>query len=362
MARRELLQLAAKYDPLKSKIAGYYLSEKLDGTRCFWDGGLTRGMETQFIPWANTINPKNGHPKTKIKPYSTGLWSRYGNPIIAPDSFLDQLPPWPIDGELWAGRGNFQLARSICAGDTPDPRFGLIKYAVYGSPPIDAFIQEGQIKNTNFVANFEFETLSNFVFECACETEGFQSLDITATFEDELLTLNEQLLDEVVYLHPQKRLPEDEAAAKEMVEAELAKIVEKGGEGVIIRAPHSTWTPKRTKAVLKYKPFFDTEVMITGFTSGRKTDAGSKHLGRIGALITEYNGKRLEVAGLTDAERAFTSSVESKHAAANPGMDMPPHFQGEHFKVGQTITVKYRELTDDGLLKECRYWRKRDEE
>ncbi len=44
MPRRELLQLAHTYKPDKHKIAGWYISEKLDGTRCFWDGGLTSGL------------------------------------------------------------------------------------------------------------------------------------------------------------------------------------------------------------------------------------------------------------------------------------------------------------------------------
>ena len=49
MTRREFLQLAKSYNPEKNKIAGWYLSEKLDGTRCFWDGGITRGMDIATI-------------------------------------------------------------------------------------------------------------------------------------------------------------------------------------------------------------------------------------------------------------------------------------------------------------------------
>ena len=121
--RREFLQLADHYDPHKHDVAGWFVSEKLDGTRCFWDGGLTRGLPTEQVPWASIIDPKTGEKKAKIKPVATGLWSRYGNPIMAPDWWLNQLPACPLDGELWAGRGKFQLCRSICGGDTPDERF-----------------------------------------------------------------------------------------------------------------------------------------------------------------------------------------------------------------------------------------------
>ena len=49
-------------------------------------------------------------------------------------------------------------------------------------------------------------------------------------------------------------------------------------------------------------------------------------------------------------------------AAEKPGQDMPSFFQGKCFKVGQTVTFKYRELSDDGIPKEARYWRRRDVE
>ena len=58
--RREFLQLADRYDPRKHDVAGWFVSEKLDGTRCFWDGGLTRGLPTEQVPWASIIDPKTG--------------------------------------------------------------------------------------------------------------------------------------------------------------------------------------------------------------------------------------------------------------------------------------------------------------
>ena len=71
MAKREFLQLADHYDPAKHNVAGWFISEKLDGTRCFWDGGLSRGLPTDSIPWASIIDPKTG----KRKPRSS-LWPR----------------------------------------------------------------------------------------------------------------------------------------------------------------------------------------------------------------------------------------------------------------------------------------------
>jgi hypothetical protein len=47
-----------------------------------------------------------------------------------------------------------------------------------------------------------------------------------------------------------------------------------------------------------------------------------------------------------------------QHAYENPGQDMPGHFEGKHFKIGDTIEFRYRELSDDGIPKEARFVRK----
>jgi DNA ligase-1 len=361
--RREFLQLADTYNPKKHKIAGFYISEKLDGTRCFWDGGLTRGMRTEDVPWASVIDPKTGERKAKIKPVSTGLWSRYGNPIVAPDSFLNALPACFLDGELWAGRGKYQLCRSICGGDTPDPRFNKITYAVYSTPAFPHIFQSGEIKNANMVLSVSQQEIEKFVRRREKEFGGdFGWVREGSNFDEELLFLRGAIetQNDAVFLHQQVKLPGDEAAAREAANEYLNKVLDRGGEGCVIRDPNAVWFPKRHKGLLKFKPYEDAEGTVVGFTSGRKTDKGSKLLGKIGALILDFNGKRLELAGLTDEEREFLNLSMSQSAAENPGKDMPAFFQGRYFKVGQTVTFKFRELTDDGIPKEARYWRRRE--
>ena len=362
MARREFLQLADTYNPDKHKIAGYLVSEKLDGTRCFWDGGITRGIPTDQVPWASTTDPKTGQRKSKVKPTSTGLWSRYGNPIMAPDDFLNALPACPLDGELWAGRGNFQLCRSICGGDEPDSRFHRISYAVYSAPAIPYVFSSGEIKNTNMVCTLVFEEIEKWLKSRMFP--GYGWVNTPATFNDELMFLREYLeaQNDRVFVHQQLRLPEDEEAARASVNEFLQKVLDQGGEGCVIRNPMSSWTPKRHRGLLKYKPFNDAEATIVGFTSGRETDKGSRLLGKIGALIVDYQGKRLELAGLTDGEREFGDSMAREWAINNPGVDAPYWVEGKHFKKGQVVSFKYREHSDDGVPKEARYWRRRDVE
>lgn len=365
MARREFLQLAKKFNPEKSKIAGWMLSEKLDGSRCFWDGGISRGMPTKDVPYSSLINPKTGELKTKVKPIATGLWSRYGNPIMAPDWFLDKLPAIPLDGELWAGRGNFQTCRSIVAGDEPDPRFDQIHYAVYSMPGARVWMP-GEIKNSNFHRIIDtdcFESIRrNTIHGPFLKPEAFHS---QLTFEQELEILNNFLPDDPeasCYVHKQTKLPDSEIAARAALDSFMDGVMERGGEGVIIRDPKALWISKRVNSLLKYKPIDDDEGTLVGFTSGRKTDKGSKHLGKIGALILNYNGKRLELSGLTDEEREFVTDVDRYYAKEHPGEDMPADIRSIMFQLGQQITFKYRELSDDGIPKEARYWRKRDVE
>ena len=371
--RREFLQLAEPFKPEKRdrkgdyafRVAGKFISEKLDGTRCFWDGGLSRGWPTEQVPWASITDPKTGNKKGKIKPVATGLWSRYGNPIMAPDWFLNSLPCCPLDGELWAGRGNFQLCRSICGGDEPDPRFKQIKYAVYSCPPITAVFGTGEIKNTNMVCNLHWPSNELWIKDRMEEFEGdFRFLNPGSTFADELKFLADAIetQSDYCFLHKQTKLPADEVAARAAVEMHLDAALAQGGEGVVMRDPNAEWLPKRHAGILKFKPFEDAEGRVIGFTSGRETLKGSRLQGMIGALIVDYNGKRLELSGLTDAERKFQTGEMSVYAAEHPGVDMPEHFQGQVFRKGQNVTFIYRELTDDKVPKEARYFRPREVE
>lgn len=82
---------------------GYWLSEKLDGVRGYWDGHqlLTRG----------------------------------GTVINAPAWFTASWPAHPLDGELWAGRGKFQEAVSTVRSQTPDDEaWRRMRYMLFDLP------------------------------------------------------------------------------------------------------------------------------------------------------------------------------------------------------------------------------------
>ena len=357
--RREFLQLADTFKPAKHGLAGMYLSEKLDGTRCLWDGGVSRGKPTDTIPWANLTDPKTGLRKKKIKPVASGLWSRYGNPIMAPEEFLNKLPPFPLDGELWAGRGNFQICRSICAGDKPDARFNKqIEYAVYSSPSVDALFVAGEIKNNNFHKAIDHEACVKFWIE-NCLDLNWAGVTPGSTFAEELAYLQAALETQSnVYLHKQILLEGSEARAQGLLVGFLDGILIQGGEGVILRDPNSVWKPKRHRGIIKHKPFEDSEGKVIGYVAGKEGKQGNV-LGKIGAVIVKWEDKTFEIgSGFTFDEREFELDAYRAWAAAHPGEDCPLYIDGKVVKCGDIITFKYRELTDDGIPKEARYWRK----
>lgn len=84
-------------------LADYWVSEKYDGVRGYWDGAqlITRG----------------------------------GRRIAAPDWFTAGWPRVALDGELWAGRGRFEQAQSTVARDTPDDdAWRGMRYMVFDLP------------------------------------------------------------------------------------------------------------------------------------------------------------------------------------------------------------------------------------
>lgn len=94
-------------------LSGWWMSEKLDGVRAYWDG-------RQFI-------------------------SRQGNVYQAPDWFIEDLPTdVHLDGELWLSRKGFQRAVSIVRRQDKSEHWKEITYLVFDAPLVDAAF-EGRV-------------------------------------------------------------------------------------------------------------------------------------------------------------------------------------------------------------------------
>jgi len=83
-------------------VTGWWLSEKLDGVRAYWDG-------TQFL-------------------------SRQGNRYHAPEWFVESLPRKPLDGELWIGRGEFQRTVSIVRRQDQSEHWKDVSFLIFDAP------------------------------------------------------------------------------------------------------------------------------------------------------------------------------------------------------------------------------------
>jgi len=352
MAKREFLMQAHKVKSL-STLKGYLLSEKLDGMRCFWDGGISRGLPATTVPWANTTKDS----RLKDTRHATGLWSRYMKPIHAPEAWLDKMPSFPLDGELWAGRGGFQQVMSACKKLTPvDSEWDKIMYMIFESPPLDVIFSTGHVKHTQCNVVIDGRAM-DFVLRQRPK-EIITRITPFCSVYDSLVTHTP--VNGTLCVMPQVPVT-DEAMIEKMMESVLAS----GGEGLMFRDPMSYWMPQRSHSLLKYKPFSDAEGIVVGYVGGRATDLGSKLLGKMGALILDFEGKRLELSGFTDDERGLAwidlghkVSAETAAKQMYAGVELPENMQAYNFPRGSTVTFKYRELSDTGIPKEARYWRK----
>jgi ATP-dependent DNA ligase len=90
-------------------VQGWFMSEKLDGMRAYWDGN-------QF-------------------------WSKNANVINVPESFK-ALPPFPLDGELWGGYEESDLTiyllKQNCGKKKINIDWTKIKFCVFDAPHVVA--------------------------------------------------------------------------------------------------------------------------------------------------------------------------------------------------------------------------------
>ena len=226
------------------------------------------------------------------------------------------------------------------------------------------FTMPGEIKNANLVLTVG-EDIRKWVID-RCKKLKVNALVSPLTFRQELEHLNKIVnTTDNLMVHKQTQLMHDEDAAILQVDSLFKAVIAGGGEGGIIRNPDAIWTPKRHDNLLKDKPFEDAEATIIGFVTGKVGKKGNL-LGKIGTLVCEMpDGKVFELGtGLKtlNGERDFAEPHMTQWAEDNPGCPVPDGYKGKIFSVGEVVTYKYRELTDDGFPKEGRLWRKRDVE
>lgn len=232
-----LLMLAKAYQPGIS-LPDYWVSEKYDGVRGYWDGEklLTRG----------------------------------GERIAAPAWFTSGWPKVPMDGELWAGHGQFAKAVSTVRQQTPD--------------------------------------------DAAWRAMRFMVFDLPAQggpFSDRIPALG-GLVSRIDQPWVQA-VAQSKVASHPALQALLAKTVKGGGEGLMLHRSASLYKGGRNDDLLKVKTHEDTEARVVAHIPGK-----GKYAGVMGALLVEIPGRDGKAAqrfklgtGLSDEQRRNPPPVGS---------------------------------------------------
>jgi DNA ligase-1 len=382
MLRREFLLLADTFKADKHDPVGQLMSIKLDGARALWDGGVSRGVPTTEVPWASLKDPKTGKTKGKIAPIATGLWSRYGNPIAAPDWFLDGLPEgFLMDGELYIGAGKFQQTMSAIRTDVPiDERWREVTYHAFGAPTFSSVFQSGLVKNANMLTQIDADECFRFIASKCGITDRMLADQEPRTFVEEQDALEEVLLHHRSHLAV--RVPQFRCESFDHLDKFTKNVTNAGGEGAMLRDPDSVWLPKRKPFLLKCKPRPDSEATVVGFVAGREGKTGQL-LGKLGTLVCVWHGDPTAPCGLLKAPVQFEIGTGLTHqdreldpfelfeqARRNPGkqLDAPISTQpldgsGTHrgFRLGDRVTFTYMGVSTDNVPREPAFIRVRED-
>jgi DNA ligase 1 len=106
------LLLAETWAP-DADMTGWWMSEKLDGVRAYWNGRT-------FL-------------------------SRLGNELLAPEWFVAALPAVPLDGELWCGRKKFQQTLGIVRRQDRNEAWQKVRFLVFDAPAHAAAFEERMV-------------------------------------------------------------------------------------------------------------------------------------------------------------------------------------------------------------------------
>ncbi|MCK0512555.1 DNA ligase [Aromatoleum buckelii] len=204
--------------------AAYWVSEKLDGVRALWDGRMLR--------------------------------FRSGQPIAAPQWFLDGLPREALDGELWIGRRSFEQLSGVVRKQQPvDDEWRQVRYMVFEMP----------------------------------EAPG--------SFTARIARIRAVTAGGPPWLEAVEQFRVANAAA---LQRRFERVVAAGGEGLMLHRADAQWVAGRSDVLLKLTPWLDAEARVVAHRPGK-----GRLQGMLGALEVETpDGRRFRIgSGFSDAQR-----------------------------------------------------------
>lgn len=212
---------------------GWLVSEKYDGARGIWDGHTLR--------------------------------FRSGLAVPAPRGFIERLPPEPLDGELWLGRGRFEALSAI----------------VRRRHPVDA----------------DWADVRFMVFELPRGGGDFAARAARI----------EQIVRRVGWsqLVAAEQAPMSDRGA---LARRFDAVVRAGGEGLVLHRADAPWVVGRDGSLLKLKPQVDADAVVIGHVAG-----AGRLAGRLGALhVRDEDGREFLIgSGFGAAQRAAPPAIGS---------------------------------------------------
>jgi hypothetical protein len=264
MKQRELVQLAHDFDTNRLPSYGpVALSIKLDGGLGFWDGGCTIGKHASEIPWAST-RPE-ARPEWQI---STGLWTRYGHIISAPEWFTSRLPTGlMMVGELYMGKRMLQKTLSLIRtkGSERADEWKKIRFMAFDCPSVVNFSIEAPMAHKIFKDRMGTNPLAG-VRPLLAGANPRTPLKFIEAYET--LTLRHAMMnDPAGSAAPFQVNPQVFTQISPTIDAEIAEFAAKaeanGEEGIMIRTDEP-WIPYRAYRVMKLKVAQEEVVTVVG--------------------------------------------------------------------------------------------------
>ena len=254
--------------------------------------------------WSPKIDPTGHLMSEKLDGYraywdGSALYSKNGNRFAAPAWFTADLPRGtPLDGELYLGPGRLDETGSILRRKAPDPRWSAITFRVFDAPAAQG----------GFAARHR---TAQAAVEAACAAYRGPG------------ACPYMLVQQVSCQGP----------------AHLARfhkaIVERGGEGTVLRAPQSPYIHSRSHHFLKHKDKHDAEAKVVGH------EWSTTNPGQLGAYKVKDldTGASFEIGiGIKDAERK------------------------RPLPIGSIVTYAYRDKTSSGVPRGAIFVRERKPE
>lgn len=313
-------------------LQGYVVSEKLDGVRALWDG----------------INLK----------------SRSGKAFSPPKCWVENLPDFALDGELFIARGKFEEVLSVVSkGDSQCEEckceeWSKVGYFIFDVPQANQK-SSAESSEKSYTLLERLALLESWLENRANKTNKISQAKTTQAKNSADLERTKASKNPILHIIPQESVPSQEALQKKLKEVEKL-----GGEGLVIRKNSAPYERFRTTNAMKLKSYSDTECVVVAHNQGK-----GKFSHALGSLTCES----LPLDSATTKSAKNTKNVDSTQPkkikdstdSTQPApLTFPTHSRKIRFKIGSgfsdkdraapppigtTITYKYYGLTKNGL-------------